>query len=138
MKDGRKRRETFKRYPILRKQYNRNGIHKSTFELVSAMKDEISEFEKYTPPLTEAEKKIMIDSCKEFYYEIIMHSIELSVESAKSSKNFEVLEKLKANEDVRKILSDMYQYFNEEKTRKEKIFVIDFDNIDYFWLEELL
>jgi sporulation protein YlmC with PRC-barrel domain len=23
-------------------------------------------------------------------------------------------------------------------TRKEKIFVIDFDNIDYFWLEELL
>ena len=50
-------------------------------------------------------------------------------------------------EESKLIINTNYLYIKSTKqiptflksiTRKEKIFVIDFENIDYFWLEELL
>lgn len=107
--------ELLEEYPVLKEEYNLDGTKKSSVELIKRMKEKIEEISKDTE-LSPTEKKKMIDTRQEFYYELIYNTLERNT----PEENKKIVEEL-GEEKSTELFINLTKYFKKEKANKKEI-----------------
>ena len=139
--------EYIEKYPILQKEYNKDGSKKDTNQLVNNFHEELKSISNLE--LGNEEKEILIKDTNEMYYELIYKEI------SKNSNNIENILKDLDYSKFLSIINNMSNYFLKEKERRiancktlcqekylddenpEEVFAQDIDYINNYYNNKL-
>lgn len=103
--------EYITKYPILQKEYNMDGTRKNAIELITNLKQEINQINSIQE-LSCEDKQELMKNANEMYYELIYMELQNNPEVITD------ISKSIGHQNAKKVLNDISNYFENEKTRR--------------------